>query len=291
MCLVLGVTNPAELASTFPKCTGWEMGAGGKAAPRLIDLSSMMDPQTLSATAVDLNLRLMKWRIAPSLKLDSIAHSKCLLLGAGTLGCYVARMLLAWGVQKISLVDNGRVSFSNPVRQPLFTFEDCLNGGASKAQAAAKALKDIFPKVDATGYELSIPMPGHFVEPDGKTQEAIQQLEQLISSHDIVFLLTDSRESRWLPTLVSAAMNKLVINAALGFDTFVVMRHGVFGQTERLGCYFCNDVVAPMDSIRDRTLDQQCTVTRPGLSGIVGGLAVELLASILNHADGYGKII
>ena len=53
-----------------------------------------------------------------------------------------------------------------------------------------------------------------------------------------------------------------VITAALGFDTFLVMRHGVreVGDVTHhgaaalgsipgpsLGCYFCNDVVAPGD--------------------------------------------
>lgn len=53
----------------------------------------------------------------------------------------------AWGVRHISLVDNGKVSYSNPVRQSLFTHEDCLNGGKPKAIAAAENLKKIFPSV------------------------------------------------------------------------------------------------------------------------------------------------
>ena len=86
-----------------------------------------------------------------------------------------------------------------------------------------------------------------------------------MEQHDVGFLLTDNREARWLPTLLCAILDKICITVALGFDTFVVMRHGHRGgDKEELGCYFCGDIVAPHDSMRDRTLDQQCTVSRPG---------------------------
>ncbi|SAM04586.1 hypothetical protein [Absidia glauca] len=240
----------------------------------------------LADTSVDLNLKLMRWRVMPSLDLDRIKKTKCLLLGAGTLGCYVARSLLGWGVRHITFVDNGRVSFSNPVRQPLYCFDDCLNGGAPKAETAAKHLLDILPTMTAKGYDLSIPMPGHPIttQTTKSGPDDLQQLTDLIQSHDVIFLLTDSRESRWLPTLLGANMDKWVINAALGFDTYLVMRHGPTGNP--LGCYFCNDIVAPTDSLTDRTLDQQCTVTRPGLSAIAAALAVELMVSLLQHKDG-----
>ena len=52
------------------------------------------DCYSLADQAVDLNLKLIKWRIAPGLDLEIIKDTKCLLLGAGTLGSYVARNLL-----------------------------------------------------------------------------------------------------------------------------------------------------------------------------------------------------
>ncbi|THH32938.1 hypothetical protein EUX98_g1274 [Antrodiella citrinella] len=274
-----------------PSAVGWEKNPQGKLGPRVADLAPMMDPRRLADQAVDLNLKLMRWRILPSLDLDKVASTKCLLLGAGTLGCYVARTLMGWGVRKITFVDSARVSFSNPVRQPLFEFEDCLDGGKPKAACAADRLKKIFPGVDATGHSLSIPMPGHPIPPAGieAAKKDVETLEKLIDEHDAVFLLMDSRESRWLPTVIGAAKGKIVMNAALGFDTFLVMRHGAratLSTGTRLGCYYCNDIVAPADSLTDRTLDQMCTVTRPGLASIAASTAVELLVSLLQHKDG-----
>jgi ubiquitin-like modifier-activating enzyme ATG7 len=93
-------------------------------------------------------------------------------------------------------------------------------------------------------------MPGHPIASSSEQSTAadVEKLEGLIRDHDAIFLLMDSRESRWLPTVIGAATGKIVMNAALGFDSYLVMRHGgPPGREKRLGCYYCNDVVAPMD--------------------------------------------
>ena len=97
-----------------------------------------------------------------------------------------------------------------------------------------------------------VPMAGHPVINEKAVKAEFDVLEKLIDDHDVIFLLMDTRESRWLPTLIGKAKGKIVMNAALGFDTFVVMRHGWKDPNKQskgteLGCYFCNDVVAPAD--------------------------------------------
>ncbi|PHT34983.1 Ubiquitin-like modifier-activating enzyme atg7 [Capsicum baccatum] len=308
--LGLSLVGEAEISlsqggnhENMPNVVGWELNKGKK-VPRCISLAKSMDPTRLAVSAADLNLKLMRWRTLPSLNLEILAVTKCLLLGAGTLGCQVARMLMAWGVRKITLVDSGKVSMSNPIRQSLYALDDCLNGGKFKAVAAVESLKRIFPAVEAEGVVMAIPMPGHSVssQEESSILQDCRHLCDLINSHDAIFLLTDTRESRWLPSLLCASANKITITAALGFDSFLVMRHGAGpagsiqnSQPEtlnnvsagmRLGCYFCNDVVAPIDSTTNRTLDQQCTVTRPGLAPIASALAVELLVGVLHHPSG-----
>lgn len=56
-------------------------------------------------------------------------------------------------------------------------------------------------------------MPGHPVPPAlvDQAREDVRRLEELIDTHDAVFLLMDSRESRWLPTVISAAKGKVCI--------------------------------------------------------------------------------
>lgn len=284
-----GITDPATNVFPLPRVVGWETNERGKPGPRQADLSLAMNGERRMAQAVDLNLRLMRWRLWPTLDTDMLAAKRCLLLGAGTLGCAVARVLLGWGVRHITFVDNGVVSYSNPARQCLFEFADCA-ARRPKAVAAADRLRAIFPGVRSQAHVLTIPMPGRQAvgEFERESQEAaVDELDALILCHDYVFALTDSREARWLPTVACAAHDKTLLNAALGFDSYLVLRHGAAPEfADRVGCYFCNDVSAPGSSGRERTLDQQCTVTRPGLAYIAGSLAVELMVSLAHSPLG-----
>jgi len=150
----------------------------------------------------------MKWRMAPSLDTEIIKLTKFLLIGAGTLGCSVSRCLLGWGVRHIDFVDNAKVSYSNPVRQSLYRFEDVNRENNYKALIAAERLKEIFPTINSTGHHVNIPLPGtKLINESAETffLKEFDKLDNLIMNSDIVFLLTDSRETRWLPSLLCAA--------------------------------------------------------------------------------------
>ena len=194
------------------------------------------------------------------------------------------------------------MSYSNPVRQSLFEFGDCLNSGKSKAKAAAESLKRIFPHVITEGYSFMIPMPGHvsfaagnFVQFSPEFLPFINESSPLSSrwNEEGCRSLRKANRSTWLclpshglsreslasygnrPSqekgmiyyshspmkhLLIILFLQLVINAALGFDTYLVQRHGIpciptsgdktshdSDSHQKLGCYFCNDVVAPGD--------------------------------------------
>jgi hypothetical protein len=65
-------------------------------------------------------------------------------------------------------------------------------------------------------------MPGHPI-PSNPTSLAnakadVEKLEKLIDEHDAVFLLMDSRESRWLPTVIGASKGKVIWRPSRPFN-------------------------------------------------------------------------
>jgi len=129
---------------------------------------------------------------------------------------------------KITFIDSSHVSFSNPIWQPLYELEDCLDGGKPKAECAAAIMKKIFPGIVCCFLilseshfivsrmqqdTLSIPMPGHPIPPAAaslaEAKATIQKLEQLFDKHGTIFLLMDAKESQWLPTVLGASKGKV----------------------------------------------------------------------------------
>lgn len=308
-----------ELPPT-PPTIGWERYKE-KLQPKQTS-SKNLDPLQIYTQAGDMNLKLLKWQHWPEMPLPHIRSQKCLLIGSGTLGCYVSRLLLGWGLQHITMLDYGKVSASNPVRQPLFTFQDWQQG-KHKAHAAAEALKAIHPRATINSVVLSIPSAGTVSEKElPQALDSSKQLATLIQQHDVIFLLTDSRASRWLPTLFAQAYGKRTIAAAIGPETFVAMRHGIrqgweyteekntssltveteaeigFGSftnttadvstsgTISCGCYFCPDQAAPILGI-PQSIDQQCTVTRAEVAALASSYAVNLFVQDVSHTCTY----
>ena len=292
---------------------GFQLDECGRAAPRLLRLNGGAgSPASLAVQAEEaaeaasrLNLDLMRWRALPELEPARAAALRVLLLGAGTLGCHLSRALLAWGVRAITLVDGGRVSLSSPVRQPLYEHADAAGGGRWKAEAAAAALRRICPSAETAGVVLEIPSPGRPAPPPGSAAAAAQaaavaQLDELVSSHDVVFLLTDTRESRWLPTVFAAARGTPSFTLALGVDSLLCLRShscaegsgGASGDlpAPRLCCYFCSDPTAPCDGSSGRAMDEACTISRPGLAPIASALAAELVVALLHHAHRFSAL-
>ncbi|SOV15734.1 autophagy-related protein 7, putative [Plasmodium sp. gorilla clade G2] len=173
----------------------------------IINLNDFINKDTIQRISLELNIKLIKWKILKDLKFENIKKLKILIIGLGTLGCMVARNCVSWGIQNYTFIDNSRVSFSNISRQYLYTLEDAEKYGKIgeyKCVAAKKNLLKICPDLNIRTKVMDIPMPGHLNYLNENLEDTINELDDLIHNHDVVFLLTDSKESRYFPCLMIA---------------------------------------------------------------------------------------
>lgn len=153
-------------------------------------------------------------------------------------------------------------------------------------------------------------MPGHPIpnNPSSiqKAQADVAKLEQLIDQHDAIFLLMDSRESRWLPTVVSAAKNKVrasSFSSILLFhpsSVYIIFRLSLMppsGSTLSLSCAMvhvllrlASDVTTAMTSSHPQTYVSQtfALMTQPySPRSIISLLQIELwIKCARSHALG-----
>ncbi|ANQ08309.1 Uncharacterized protein PCOAH_00025950 [Plasmodium coatneyi] len=344
---------------------GWKRHAGpnGDSTIHKVSLRNFVNRDVVHRIALEQHVKLIKWNLLKDLKEEKITSLKVLILGMGTVGCNVARTCVTWGIKHLTLVDNSVVKHSNVGRQSLYTIDDIEDESkmpVHKVVAAKRSLLKIAPDLNIQARVIDIPMPGHSIYLSSgrinKTREAITDLDNLISNHDVVFLATDSKESRYFPSLLIAEkhyncmrelqnghkyigqqrvttpptedstnpmqgdyhsdmymhlskeenlteentyerqtfynniltnvgklakMPPLGITVALGFESLHIIRHPYLYF--KGGCFYCNDLHSPQNSLFGQPFDEKCTVARGGLSSISGGLSVELLMTLTQH--------
>ncbi|POM84037.1 ThiF family protein [Cryptosporidium meleagridis] len=257
-----------------------------------VDLKNYLSPHELQQRLSTMNIDLIKWRLIPNFEQIHFKNLKFLIIGSGTLGCTVARNLIGWGIRNFKFIDHSKVSLNNPMRQCLFTLEDAKNK-KNKALAAVERLKYVCPDIHAEGVDFEIPILGDSTLSFETFLKSVNQTKDHIIDSDVVMLLTDNKESRWLPTVLTGLINRyynrkrpiLCITVGLGFDSFIVVRN-TFTETDysNSGCYFCGDFsINSKNNTLDIPVDQQCSVVRMGASYFASSIAVELIMNLSQH--------
>ena len=104
--LALAPDTPSQGAGPMPGVVGWEKNEKGQMGPRLANMRATMDPAKIAENSVDLNLKLMKWRLVPDLPLAKVQAARCLLLGQCVtqprrqlLTCYLPQARARWAAR------------------------------------------------------------------------------------------------------------------------------------------------------------------------------------------------
>ena len=155
---------------------------------------------------------------------QAIARTRCLIVGAGGLGCPAALALVESGIGHLTIVDADKVEISNLPRQMLHT---PTRVGMNKAHSAHLALKDINPDVPVTAV----------------TRWADDELlTELMQSCDIVLDCTDNFKTRHAVNRAARNARKILISSSVvRFSGQLCVFDFRQAQTPCYGCLFPED--------------------------------------------------
>ena len=111
---------------------------------------------------------------------EKLEQAAVLVVGAGGLGCPVLQYLVAAGVGRIGIVDHDTIAISNLQRQVLFATGEI---GLSKAETAARKLRDLNPEVAIEAYAVRL---------------SAANAAGLVADYDVVVDCTDNFTTRYL---------------------------------------------------------------------------------------------
>jgi len=148
-----------------------------------------------------------------------LKNSSILVAGAGGLGSAVLYYLVAMGVGRIIVIDEGLVESSNLQRQILYTVDDI---GRPKATVAYHKLRKLNPNVEITPVHARI------------TEEII---DDYVKSVDVVVDALDNWETRFILDKACWRFGKPLVHAGVG-EFYGQVTTIIPGKTPCLRCLF-----------------------------------------------------
>jgi|Deesub1362B_J571_1020462.scaffolds.fasta_scaffold22587_1 molybdopterin/thiamine biosynthesis adenylyltransferase len=146
-----------------------------------------------------------------------LSRSTALVVGAGGLGSIVSYYLVAAGIGKLVIVDNGIVEVSNLNRQILYTEEDI---NKPKVVVAVKRLKKLNSDVVVEGYYMDV---------------YDDRFEKLVKEADVVIDCLDNWRSRFRVNDIIITHRKPMIHAGI-YELYGQLMVILPGKTPCLAC-------------------------------------------------------
>lgn len=128
---------------------------------------------------------------------EKLNKSRCLVIGAGGLGCPALLYLASTGVGKIGICDGDLLEESNLHRQPLYFASDV---GKPKAKLAEERLKQLNPSLQLVSYPFRL---------------TAQNGPPLFSLYDLILDCTDNFQTKFLINDLSFFSQKPLIRASI----------------------------------------------------------------------------